>query len=106
MIGDAGLRLLGLGARAGAVVLGTGAVRGALQRGRVYAVVLASDSSRRTEDKVVRLARAKGVSVLHGPPAAALGKRLGRDSLQAVGILEPQLANGLIAKARSSSVGG
>ena len=61
--------LLGLGVRAGRVVVGTGRVRSGLQSDSVHAVVLASDRSPRTEQKVERLARAKGVPVLTGPDA-------------------------------------
>ncbi len=96
----AGLRLLGLGVQAGSIVLGTSAVRQALQRGEVTLVVLAGDSTRRTDEKVGRLARARGVPVLVGPPAGELGKRLGRSALQAVGVQDRQLALGMTRRAQ------
>lgn len=89
---EAGLRLLGLGVRAGTVVVGTSGVRQALQQGRVVLVVLAGDYARRTDEKVGRLARARGVPVLMGPPASELGKRLGRTAVQAVGVQDRRLA--------------
>jgi ribosomal protein L7Ae-like RNA K-turn-binding protein len=52
--------LLGLGLRAGRVVIGVTGVRARLQRDAVRCVVLAADASRRTRDKVERLARARG----------------------------------------------
>lgn len=89
------LGLLGLARRGGAVVRGTGGVRAALQRGELVLVVVAQDCSSRTDEKVVRLARKKGVRMLTGPDAIELGRRLGARSLQAVGVRDPRLAAGL-----------
>lgn len=90
------LRLLGLGVRAGTVVLGVDAVRAALQAGRVRAVVIAGDASRRAQEKVVRLARAKGIPLLDGPAAEAIGARLGRPAIMVAGVLDRALAQGLV----------
>ena len=90
-------RLLGLGLRAGRVVVGVAGVRSGLQRGEFACVVLASDASGRTFDKVTRLAHAKGVPLITGPQAAELGAKLGRPPVQAVGVEDPALAKGLIA---------
>lgn len=91
------LALLGLAQRAGALVVGTAGVREALQRGRVQLVVVAADRSRRTEEKVVRLAHGRGVRVAVGPTAIELGRQLGRETVQAVGVTHPQLARGIDA---------
>ena len=91
------LGLLGLAARAGALTLGTGATRAGLQRGDVRLVVLANDRSQRTEEKVERLARGTAVPVMIGPEAEALGARLGRGAVQAVGIVDPGFAEGILA---------
>lgn len=103
---DAALRLVGLGVRAGGVVLGTGAVRAELQRGRARVVILAADPSPRTREKVERLAHGKGVPVVAGPEADTLGARLGRGRLQAVAIVDRQLAEGFMTKVAGSPVGG
>jgi ribosomal protein L7Ae-like RNA K-turn-binding protein len=95
MIGEARLGLLGLGMRAGKVVVGTNGVRAALQRGEIELVIVAEDCSRRTEEKVVRLARAINVPTVTGPAARALGHRLGRPPVQAVGVRDAQLVAGL-----------
>ncbi len=87
------LRLIGLGARAGSVVVGTARVRDGLRSGKVLLVVLAGDHSRRTEEKVARLARGKGVGIVEGPGSVELGLRLGRTSVQALGLLDPNLAS-------------
>jgi len=81
--------------RAGTVVVGTSGVRAELQRGGVVLVVVAGDGSPRTEEKVGRLARARGVPVLMGPPAAELGRQIGRTAVQAVGVRDAQLAAGI-----------
>lgn len=95
---DGALGLLGLAARARSLVVGTAAVRDALQRDEVLLVVLAADRSARTADKVERLARAKAVPVLRGPAAALLGARIGRGAVQAVGVKDRSVAKGLLAK--------
>jgi len=90
-------RLLGLGLRAGRVVIGVAGVRAGLQRGKLACVVLAADAGERTHDKVTRLAEAKGVPLVKGPDAAQLGARLGRPPVQAVGVEDRALARGLTA---------
>jgi ribosomal protein L7Ae-like RNA K-turn-binding protein len=62
-------RLLGLGLRAGNVVIGVAGVRAGLQRGQLACVVVAQDVAQRTVEKVVRLAEAKRIPVLRGPAA-------------------------------------
>jgi len=95
------IRLLGLGLRAGRVVVGVTGVRAQLQRDGLSCVVLAADASARTREKVERLARARGVSVLAGPAALDLGAGLGRGPVQAVGVADAGLARGLLRLGRS-----
>lgn len=90
-------RLLGLGLRARSVIVGVAGVRAGLERGRLRCVVVARDASARTRDKVTRLARARGVPLVEGPAAAALGVGLGRVTVQAVGVRDAALARGLVA---------
>ena len=90
-------RLLGLGLRAGNVVVGVAGVRAGLQRGELACVVVAQDVAQRTVEKVVRLAEAKKVPVLRGPSAEELGAGLGRPPVQAVGVADQALAKGLLA---------
>ena len=91
------VRLLGLGVRAGNVVIGVAGVRAGLQRGKLRCVVLAQDAGQRTMEKVTRLAEALGIPVLRGPVASELGAGLGRPAVQAVGVTDPALARGLTA---------
>jgi ribosomal protein L7Ae-like RNA K-turn-binding protein len=94
------VRLLGLGLRAGNVVIGVAGVRAGLQRGKIACVVLAADASQRTIEKVGRLADAKQVPVLRGPGANELGAGLGKPPVQAAGVSDHALARGLIADSR------
>jgi len=91
------LGLLGLGARGGNLAIGVDGVRAALQAGRCHAVVIASDAGARAHDKVVRLATARGVPRIAGPAGREIGSRLGRPPVQAVGVLDPKLAKGMLA---------
>ena len=95
MLTEKDLGLIGLGVRAGNVVIGSARVRELLKKDRLSLVVLAGDHSRRTEEKVGRLARGKGVRIIEGPSSAELGKRLGLEDVQAVGLLDRNLASGI-----------
>jgi ribosomal protein L7Ae-like RNA K-turn-binding protein len=100
------LGLLGLGYRGGRVVVGVDAVRKELQAGKCWCVVVANDASPRAVDKVVRLARAKGVRMLPGPGAAAIGAQLGKPPVMAVGVRDRALASGMLQLAPDASDGG
>jgi ribosomal protein L7Ae-like RNA K-turn-binding protein len=89
-------RLLGLGLRAGNVVVGVAGVRAGLQRGQVVCVVLAADAAPRTLEKVQRLAEAKKIPIVRGPAAEQLGSALGKPPVQAVGVVDGALARGLM----------
>ena len=95
--------MIGLGVRAGSVVVGTAAVRDGIKAGQVELVVLARDHGSRTEEKVARLARGKGVKIVEGPDSYELGRRLGRQVLQAVGLLDPNLASEVLDSDRAES---
>jgi ribosomal protein L7Ae-like RNA K-turn-binding protein len=93
------LGLIGLGYRGGRVVVGVDGVRKELQAGKCWCVVLADDASPRAVEKVVRLATAKGVPLVAGPGAAAIGAQLGRPPVMAVGVRDRALASGMVSLA-------
>lgn len=93
------LALLGLGMRAGSVIVGTSRVRAALQRDQLELVIVAGDRSARTDEKVVRLVEARGVPWVEGPSADDLGNAVGRPAVQTVGVRDAQLAAGIRARA-------
>ena len=85
-----------MGVHAGSVVVGVAGVRAALQRGEVVLVVVADDHGARTDEKVIRLARGKGIPVVRAPGATTLGTRLGRGEIQALGVKDRHLAAGML----------
>jgi ribosomal protein L7Ae-like RNA K-turn-binding protein len=93
------LGLIGLGHRARNVAVGVEAVRKELQAGKCWCVVVAEDASPRAVNKVVRLAAAKGVPLLTGPGAAAIGAQLGKPPVMAVGVRDRTLAAGMTPSA-------
>lgn len=97
------LGLLGLGLRAGTVIIGVDGVRAGLQAGRCALVVVAADASPRALEKVVRLAEGRGVPRLVGPGAAEIGRRLGRPPVMVVGVRDPALARGIGAAGNRQS---
>ena len=101
--GEALLRLLGLGYRARKVVIGVDHVRAGLQADQFACLVIASDVTQRAQDKVVRLAVARGVPLLAGPSAEAIGARLGRPGVMVAGVLDRALAAGLAGAASGSA---
>ncbi len=90
------LGLIGLGHRGGNVAIGVEAVRKELQAGKCRCVVVAEDASPRAMEKVVRLASGKGVPIVPGPGAAAIGAQLGRPPVMAVGVRDRALARGML----------
>lgn len=97
LTGNDVLNLLGFGQRAGALVLGGEQVRSALKRDDVVLVVLAKDRSKRTDDKVTRLAEALSVPIVTNGLAVEIGRAVGRGEVQVVGIRDRQLAAGIQA---------
>ncbi len=87
---------LGLGLRAGSVVVGVDAVRRALQARECRCVVVARDASQRAREKVLRLAAALGVPQIEGPDAATLGAGLGKPPVMVAGVRDAALADGII----------
>jgi ribosomal protein L7Ae-like RNA K-turn-binding protein len=90
------LGLIGLGYRGGRIVVGVDGVRKELQAGKCWCVVVAEDASPRAIEKVVRLAAGKGIPLLPGPSAAAIGAQLGKPPVMAVGIRDRALAGGMV----------
>lgn len=86
------LALLGLAQRAGAVVKGTDAVRSALRREDAVLVLLAADGSKQQQDKVRRLAEAKGVSWKRAFSMDELGEAVGAGPLASLAVTRRRFA--------------
>jgi len=90
------LGLLGLGLRGRLAVVGVEQVRHAAHHGRLKLAVIASDASTNSLDKVIPLLQAKRIRFIEGPSAAALGAALGKRPMVAVGIVDRNLARGIL----------
>lgn len=99
------LGLLGLGLRGRLAVVGVQQVRVAARRGTLVLAVLASDASMNSQDKLVPLLRAKRIRFIEGPAAAVLGAALGRRPVAAIGVIDRNLARGLLKIAVANSAG-
>jgi ribosomal protein L7Ae-like RNA K-turn-binding protein len=98
---DAALRLLGLAARAGAVVTGTERVREAARGGTLRFAIVAGDASDNSREKLLPLLAARDMPHVVAFTRDALGAAVGRAGLSAVGITDPSLADRL--RTRSDS---
>ena len=91
------LGLLGLGVRGRRAVVGVELVREAAKRGKLALAVIAPDASRHSLAKVTPLLQAKRVRIIEGPAATQLGAAVGRESTAAVGVVDRDLARGILA---------
>ena len=91
------LGLIGLGVRGGGAVVGVELVREAAKRGNLALAVVAPDASRHSLAKVTPLLTAKRVRIIEGPDARQLGAAVGRVSTAAIGVVDRNLAKGILA---------
>jgi ribosomal protein L7Ae-like RNA K-turn-binding protein len=84
--------MLGLAARAGAVIPGTDRVREAARSDALHFVLIASDLSDNSRDKLLPLLDARQVPYAIVSDRDALGGAVGRAPLSALGITEKKLA--------------
>ena len=91
--------LRGLGLRGRLAVGGVDRVRQAAHSGTLRVAVLATDASHNSLEKVEGLLAAKRVPVLWVPSAAELGEVAGRESTATIGVVDVQLAKGILALA-------
>jgi ribosomal protein L7Ae-like RNA K-turn-binding protein len=100
---EAALRLLGLAARAGAIVPGTERVREAARSGRLRLVVIAADASANAKEKLLPLLAKRGVGYIVAANRDALGVAVGRAPLSAVGVSDAGFARRLKALMEAES---
>ena len=97
------LRLIGLGVRGRGVVVGVDRVREAAKGGKLALALVATDASKNSLEKLLPLLTARRINFIEVPSAAQLGAVAGRDQAAAVGVLDPELANGIVALTRTGS---
>ena len=91
------LGLIGLGVRGGGAVVGVELVREAAKKGKLALAVIAPDASRHSLAKVKPLLEAKRIRIIEAPGAHPLGAAVGRESTAAVGVVDRNLARGILA---------
>jgi ribosomal protein L7Ae-like RNA K-turn-binding protein len=94
---DEALRLLGLAARAGALLPGTERVRDAARSGTLRFALVAADVSDNSLDKLLPLLQKRDVPHVVMFTRDQLGQAVGRSPLSAVGITQPSFAKQLRA---------
>jgi ribosomal protein L7Ae-like RNA K-turn-binding protein len=90
---DAVPGIIGLAARAGALIQGTERVREAVRGGKVKFVVVAADASDNAKDKLVPLLEASGVPFVEGHDRTSLGMAIGKAPVSAVGVTDREFAS-------------
>ncbi|MCG8468315.1 MAG: ribosomal L7Ae/L30e/S12e/Gadd45 family protein [Gemmatimonadetes bacterium] len=90
--------MLGLARRAGSVVIGARAVSAAARRGRLAAVLVASDASERAVERLVPEAR--DAARVRVGTRATLGGALGRTEVAVAGITDRSLADRVLEEIR------
>jgi ribosomal protein L7Ae-like RNA K-turn-binding protein len=86
------LALLGLAQRAGAVARGAGAARHALRKGQARLLILAKDGSEKQREKVLPLARARGVPWTKLGSMDEIGSALGTGPVAVVAVTGSRFA--------------
>lgn len=97
------LRLLGLAARAGAIVPGSERVREAAHAGELRFAVVAADASGHRRDRLVPLLNGLGVPHVVAFDRVRIGHAVGRAPLGAVGIKEVTFADRLAVLAEDDA---
>ena len=92
---ESALRLLGLAARAGAIVPGTERVREAARGGRLHFAWVAADAAANAMDKLIPLLVARGVPHAVVGNRVELGAAVGRAPLSAIGVMDASFAKRL-----------
>jgi ribosomal protein L7Ae-like RNA K-turn-binding protein len=85
--------MLGLAARAGAVLPGTDRVREAARGDGLFFVFVANDASDNAQDKVVPLLQSRQIPYAVVFDRDALGAAVGRPGISALGITDRKLAS-------------
>lgn len=77
-------------------MVGVDQVKRAVLKGKVKLAVVAPDAAQNSLDKVLPLLAARHVRVIEASSARELGQAVGRATTAAVGVLDVQLAKGML----------
>lgn len=89
------LNLLGIARKAGKLTLGYTATSLALKKKAVTIVILATDLSPHTKEKIERLCRKDQIRLYHVAKQIELGRALGKSSQAVIGVLSSEIAKAL-----------
>ncbi|HHT49418.1 MAG TPA: hypothetical protein GXZ98_09035 [Firmicutes bacterium] len=89
------LNLLGIARKAGELALGFTATADGLRKGKVTLVLLATDTSPHTKEKIERLCRRHQVRFDYVANQEALGRALGKSSQAVIGVFSPHMGKAL-----------
>ncbi|HHW11641.1 MAG TPA: hypothetical protein GXX33_01355 [Firmicutes bacterium] len=89
------LNFLGIARKAGKLTLGFTATAQAATGGKLSLVLLATNTSPHTKEKIARLCRAHHVRMYCIAEQEELGRALGKKTLAVVGVLTPEMAKAI-----------
>lgn len=95
------LRLLGIARRAGSLVAGSEAVKGAARSGTLRAVVFARDASANAVHRIAPSLERQGVRSSACGDRATLGAALGKGPIAVVGITDAALARAVLGRLKA-----
>ncbi len=93
------LGLIGLGVRGRLAIVGVDRVREAVKGGKVFVAIVAADASPNSRQKIDGLLAGREVPTLYVETADALGQAVGRDATTVIGVVDRNLADGILALA-------
>ncbi|HBL35490.1 MAG TPA: 50S ribosomal protein L7 [Firmicutes bacterium] len=89
------LNFLGIARKAGKLALGYTATSLALKKGAVTIVILATDLSPHTKEKIERLCRKDQIRLYSVAKQEELGRAVGKTSQAVIGVLSPEIAKAI-----------
>jgi ribosomal protein L7Ae-like RNA K-turn-binding protein len=98
------LGLLGLGVRGRLALVGVDRVKEAVKKNEVRVAVVAADASENSREKILPLLVARGVPTIEVPSAAALGQAAGKETTAVIGVIDAQMAKGILAAAGAEAM--
>lgn len=87
---------LGLARRAGQIISGDTAVKGAIKAGKARLIIMASDAAARTREELTAIAYSNSVVAITWGTKEELGMIAGKTPRSAVALLDENMARGIL----------
>lgn len=94
--------LVGLAQRARSLAIGSREARGGMRRGELGLILLATDSSPRDRERLIRVAEEEGVPSFSAGTGQEMGAVVGRGAVSVLGIRDRNLAAGIAQRLEKS----